>query len=287
MNAFNEAFPDLPSDEFGSCGLEVRENDWPPIPGEYYVFRDGTSRPVAVSTLANTDLAEALADARPPALCIAGKTETENIGIDKVIKNTIANPAIRFLILAGKDPKGHRSGDTLLALWENGIDQEMKVKGSPGKHAILKNVTREEVETFRKQVQIVDMIGCEDVNRVLEEIKKLARTVGPASIGPVQGPVAHTVPTFQAQDQASVELDKAGYFVIIPDRSKRSITVEFYAYDHSLLGVVIGSQPKSIYFTIIEKGWITLLSHAAYLGKELARAEFSLEMGLKYTQDGA
>lgn len=44
-----------------------------------------------------------LAAALPP-IATAGKTETENIGIDKVVKNIIGNPAIEYLVLAGNDP---------------------------------------------------------------------------------------------------------------------------------------------------------------------------------------
>jgi len=39
--------------------------------------------------------------------------------------------------------------------------------------------------------------------------------------------------------------------------------------------------------TIVDDGWVTELSHAAYLGKELARAELSLQLGFRYVQDGA
>ncbi len=172
MNIFNEAFPEASKTQL-SCAFEVREQTWPPVPGEYFAFCKGRSCPVAVSTLASVELAKALADNRPRELCIVGKTETENIGIDKIIKNTITNPTIRYLLLAGRDLNGHYGGKTLLALWENGIDEYMRVVGSPGKHPVLRNVTREEVEAFRNQVQIVDMIGCEDVERIIEKLKEL------------------------------------------------------------------------------------------------------------------
>jgi tetrahydromethanopterin S-methyltransferase subunit A len=42
-----------------------------------------------------------------------------------------------------------------------------------------------------------------------------------------------------------------------------------------------------MYSTIIENGWVSQLSHAAYLGKELARAELALRLGGEYVQDGA
>lgn len=82
-------------------------------------------------------------------------------------------------------------------------------------------------------------------------------------------------------------MDKAGYFVIIPQPEKGIIAAEHYSYDNRLLRVVEGRDARSIYWTIIENGWVTQLSHAAYLGRELAKAELSVKIGFKYVQDGA
>lgn len=291
MNLFSEAFPETAQAITMSCAFEVREQAWPPVPGEYFVFCDGPSCPVAVSTLASVELAEKLARIKPKELCIVGKTETENIGIDKVIKNTVTNPTIRFLLVAGKDPPGHQSGKTLLALGEKGVNEDMRVIGSPGKRPILRNVSREEVEAFRNQVQIVDMVGCEEPDKVIKKIKELSQGLNvscgceecaeetkPAEIS--------TVSVIEATEPPKIEMDKAGYFVIIPQMDKGVITVEHYSYDNRLTNVLEGKDARNIYWTIIERGWVTQLSHVAYLGKELARAELSMKMGFKYVQDG-
>lgn len=85
----------------------------------------------------------------------------------------------------------------------------------------------------------------------------------------------------------AVAMDKAGYFVILPLVESGRLNVEHYGYDNTLLHVIEGATAKALYMTIIQSGWVTELSHAAYLGKELARAEMSLQQGLKYRQDGA
>lgn len=36
-----------------------------------------------------------------------------------------------------------------------------------------------------------------------------------------------------------------------------------------------------------KNGWVTQLGHAAYLGRELMRAAFSLKHGFRFIQDGA
>lgn len=292
MNTFYQAAPETAQAQPVSCAFEVRAHIWPAVPGEYVTFCDGPGCPVAVSTLASIELADRLAEIRPQELCIVGKTETENIGIDKVIKNTVTNPTIRALLLAGQDPQGHQSGRTLLALWEHGVDQRMRIVGSPAKRPVLRNVTWEEVEAFRKQVQVVDMIGCEDVEKIVEKLKELSQGLVP-SCGCMEcteetpSPQMSTVPVIHANKPATVEMDKAGYFVILPQRGKRLITVEHYAYGNRLLRVIEGKDARSLYGTIIENGWVTHLSHAAYLGKELARAELSLALGFRYVQDGA
>ena len=262
------------------------------MPGEYFAFCEGASCPVAVSTLGDVELAGRLAAIRPKELCIVGKTETENIGIEKVIKNAITNPTIQFLLLAGSDPKGHYAGSTFLALARNGLDEGMKVIGSPGKRPILRNVSRQELESFRKQVQMVDLIGCEDVETIAKKIRELAETSKQSSSckstleekAPIQ---SSAVSVLEAVEPAKIEMDRAGYFVILPQFEKKIIVVEHYSYDNKLLRVIRGSTGRDIYSTIIQNGWVTLLSHAAYLGKELARAELSIEHGFRYIQDGA
>ncbi len=292
MNVFHQAFPAANQSQSLGCAFEVSEHGWPVVAGEYYAFCNGPGCPVAVSTLASVELAERLARDRPTELCIVGKTETENIGIDKIIKNTVTNPTIRYLLVAGNDPEGHYSGRTLLSLWSDGVDENMKVVGSPSKRPILKNVSREEIEAFRRQVEVVDMIGCEDEEKIIEKIKELSRKEGspcgceqPREISkPIH--VAE-VPTIHAKEPTRVEMDKAGYFVILPQPEKQTIVVEHYTYDNVLRRMIEGKDARSIYLTIIEHGWVTQLSHAAYLGKELMKAELSIKMGFKYVQDGA
>jgi tetrahydromethanopterin S-methyltransferase subunit A len=65
------------------------------------------------------------------------------------------------------------------------------------------------------------------------------------------------------------------------------LSVEHYAYDNTLLRHIEGANARALYLTIIQNGWVSELSHAAYLGKELAKAELALTQGLPYVQDGA
>lgn len=264
---------------------------WPPEAGEYFLFPGNRGCHVAVSTLASASLADEVARLAPKGLCIVGKTETENIGIDKLIRNTITNPAIHCLILAGRESEGHRSGATLLSLCGRGVDGRMRVVGSPGRRPVLKNVTCRDVEAFRNQVRLVDMIGCDDAQVVARRIRALAReTHMPCGVNESARFVKPLRPApverVEAVEPSGVKLDKAGYFVILPVPGKGIISVEHYAGDNRLLRIIEGRDARSLYSTIIGNGWVSQLSHAAYLGKELQRAELSMKLGFKYLQDG-
>ncbi len=290
QNAFTQAFPaiDMPADL--SCDFRVRDEAWPPVVGEYYVL--DSVAPVAVSTLASTQLAEELAKCKPDSLSIVGKTETENIGIDKVIKNVISSAALRYLIVAGTESEGHYVGQTLLALAENGVDEQGRVVGSIGKRPVLRNVSAVEIGAFREQIQVVDMIGCEELDQIAAKIAELSSRVGaPCGCSTCSDTVPISISTTPVinvnEPDVEIALDKAGYFVILPLPEKGVINLEHYAYDNQLLRVIEGTTAREIYHTLIGNGWVTELSHAAYLGKELAKAELSLQHGFKYFQDGA
>ena len=136
------------------------------------------------------------------------------------------------------------------------------------------------------------MIGCEDPDEIGAKIAELSQQAtapcGCSECGG-QSPVAITAmpAIIPATAGAAVHMDAAGYFVVVPLAGRGVIHVEHYAYDNALLRVIEGETARAICHTIIDGGWVTELSHAAYLGKELAKAELSLHHGFKYVQDGA
>ena len=288
QNDFASAFPNVDLPDLG-CEFQTNQEGWPVVVGEYFVV-DGTA-PVAVSTLASMDLAEHLAHRKPEGLAIVGKTETENIGVDKIIKNVITNPTIQFLIVAGRDSVGHQTGRTLLALTENGVNVDRRVIGSPGKRPVLRNVSVEEIAAFRAQVRVIDMIGQESPGEICARIEALApNRVAACGCGDCaeSTPSISTAPILTAAEPGdAVTLDMAGYFVIVPVPDRGVINVEHYDYENTLLRVLEGTEARALYRKIVDNGWVIELSHAAYLGKELAKAELSLEYGFKYIQDGA
>lgn len=286
VNAFAKAFPEQAA-AMAACPTDVPEEraGWPPLPGEYRVLR--YQAPVAICTLTDEGLADRLAEARPPGVALIGRMHTENLGIERVIRNTLANPHIRFLILCGADSAqriGHLPGQSLLALIAKGLDERGRIVGAKGKRPYIRNLPPEAVEAFRRQVEAVDLIDCEDPSDILAAAADcVARDPGPAE--PFAG--LSTISRTPARSPDRLVLDPAGYFVIFPDSRRRTLVVEHYQNTGVLDHVLEGRAPAELYATAIEMGLLTRLDHAAYLGQELARADHALRTGAAFVQDAA
>jgi tetrahydromethanopterin S-methyltransferase subunit A len=90
---------------------------------------------------------------------LAGTLQTENIGIEKIICNVVSNPNIRYLIVCGPESPGHLVGEALLALAENGLDEQKRIIGTEAPTPYLFNLQPEFVQRFRDQVNLIDLIN--------------------------------------------------------------------------------------------------------------------------------
>jgi len=86
------------------------------------------------------------------------------------------------------------------------------------------------------------------------------------------------------KDQYAIELDELGYFLIKPNHEDGYIYLEHYNYDKVLIHKARGKTARNLYLIILDHKWISDLSHAAYLGKELAFAELAIKHNLDYEQ---
>jgi tetrahydromethanopterin S-methyltransferase subunit A len=259
---------------------------WPPLPGDYHEMCTGADCPVAVSTLGDADLADELAERAPEGLCIVGRTRTENLGVEKLVRNVAANPTIRVLVVAGPDPEGHESGGTLTALAEAGVTDEMAVAGAPGSRPVLANATPEEVDAFRERVDVVDLVGCSDPDTILDRVRAEAEEACTCQECRPDAPAVSTAARVEADPSEPVRMDPAGYFVVVPRPESGTVVCEHYDYHHERQHVVEGASASDVYREVVERDLVTRLDHAAYLGAELTKAELAVEEGLDYEQDG-
>ena len=105
-------------------------------------------------------------------VAIFGSLKTENIGIEKIVANIISNPNIRYLVICGDEIRGHRSGSSLIALNKNGINNQHRIIDAPGAIPYIENLNIDAIERFRKQIEIVDLIGTKDkdkIDKIIEE----------------------------------------------------------------------------------------------------------------------
>lgn len=286
FNAFNELF----EKDRGECECHAPASaeaqpvldlspSWPPLPGDYTVLDKEAAG--AICTLADEDLYEVLRKTPLPGVALVGMLTTENLGIERLVRNIVASPCISWILLCGTDSRGHRAGECLAALAENGVDSEVRIVDALGKRARLVNLSFDEVEAFRRGVRIVPRIGLKDVG----EISRIAEDLG-------NMPSAERTRTLCAvpvEEKVAVQpespADSAGYFVIDVSADKNIIRLEHHMSDHRMTAALIGRSARDLYLTAIRRGLVSRLDHAAYLGFELGRAERALTMKIRYVQD--
>jgi tetrahydromethanopterin S-methyltransferase subunit A len=280
--AFGEAMADL-----GVCPSErvVERRGWPPLPGAYQVLR--YQAPVAICTLNSEYLMAEVIRESGPEISMVGTMHTENFGIERLIQNVLANPHLRFVIVCGPDSQqavGHYPGQSLLALAQHGIDDRMRITGAQGRRPLLKNLNPDAVAHFREVVEVVDFIGETLAEKVIAAAKWCAaRNPGPAK------PLAacRVVEPIHGYLPSRMTIDPAGYFVVYVDRARGILSLEHYRNDGLLDTVIEGASAAELYTPAIDRGLISRLDHAAYLGRELDRAEQSLKSGELFVQDAA
>lgn len=267
-----------------SCQVEARVG-WPPLPGTYTVLR--YRAPVAICALTDEALAISIASKAVPDIAIVGTLQTENLGIERLISNIIANPNIRFLIMCGADSQqavGHLPGQSLISLAHSGIDSDARILGARGKRPVLRNLSLDAVNYFRTNIEVIDIIGNKQIAEIIDTVKTCSeQNRGKAEpfaseqlLKPITGYLSQRVIP-----------DPAGYFIIYVDRNRQVLSLEHYQNDGLLDIVIEGKVAAELYYPAIEKGLVSQLEHAAYLGRELARAEQSLVSGDPFVQDAA
>lgn len=143
--------------------LKVEPHPLYPLEEGRYL-RGNDRSPVAVAVILNTD-----ADKIPPDLerlvragveagaALSGTVQTPNIGFEKMTCNLVANPNIRYLILAGPESAGHLTGEALKALFANGVDERRQIIGTDAPHAVLYNLPQTSIDRLLAQVSLIDL----------------------------------------------------------------------------------------------------------------------------------
>jgi tetrahydromethanopterin S-methyltransferase subunit A len=136
-----------------------------PIKQEYYL---GAGKAVALCTLSSIDLLETISrSSLMNKVLIAGRLLSENKGIEAMIAFTVKHPELKHILVCGKEVKGHKAGQALLALASNGVDSSGRIIGAAGPNPIV-TLCAQDVDIFRRQVQIIDLIGTVDIGKIAQ-----------------------------------------------------------------------------------------------------------------------
>lgn len=263
--------------------LRRRPTTWP-VTGGAYAVGDPTGS-VAICVLTSDELYPDLA--RLPGVAIAGRVVVPNLGIEKIVRNVTANPHIRHLLVCGKDSPVFHPGEALRQLLADGVDEQRRIIGARGHLPVLSNLSPEQIEAFRAQVELSDLTGQTDPEHIGERARQLAaRQVG-AFLGtlapaPSDDQVATILPGGRREPLA---YDPNGFFVITIDSGTRLIEVMHYLPDNTPAHRISGHSAEAVLYGLLREELVSQLSHAGYLGGELTKAETALRLGLDYHQD--
>ena len=166
-------------------GFEILKVDPPPEypPEEGRFLRGNDYSPVAVVAILDTydfkippELVRLVEVAMESGAALAGTLQTENIGIEKIVANVVANPNIRYIVLCWRESQGHLPADALINLVKNGVakDKRRTILGAKAPTPYLPNISLEAIERFRKQVTTVNLISEDDPKMGMdpENVKK-------------------------------------------------------------------------------------------------------------------
>ena len=153
---------------------------WPLVKGDFH-SGDANSC-VAVITMGSHLDEQGICDAGA-AMC--GSCKTENLGLEKVIANYIANPNIRFMILCGTEVKGHLSGQSMVALHKGGV-KDGRIVGAEGAIPFIENLNDAAIKRFQEQITVVNIMETEAFAAIKAKINELkAKDPGAFAADPI------------------------------------------------------------------------------------------------------
>lgn len=276
------AFTDSLKSFFKGRLLKPRRADkWPFVAGRYHVVDD--TAPVIVVMPGNEELADTLAALSVRGLCMISPVCQSASDVEKLIRNVEANLAVHCIVLVGGETgKNYPALEAFCAIFDD--DQNISEKARRIAHGARGKLKAFDFAALQKRVHVVNMLDCIEVDKIVAGVIKHGTEGQRPDAGFVVqghdttlGVQRVIVPTDIAHDY---KYDKAGKFIVGTD--KNTIVAEHYNSKGELLRVIQGKSARDMCIMLIRNGWVSRLDHAAYLGRELALAEMSVQQGVPY-----
>ncbi|MFH1962173.1 MAG: tetrahydromethanopterin S-methyltransferase subunit A, partial [bacterium] len=150
-------------------GCYLRGNEYSPVAVVVLLNAPYGTMPPEVSSIPK-EIENLVKVAIETGAALSGTLQTENIGIEKIVCNIVANPNIRYLIVCGNEVEGHNTGTAIKALMEKGIDERRTIIGSQAMTPYLFNIPLEAIFRFREQLTLIDLIGETDPEVIMKGI---------------------------------------------------------------------------------------------------------------------
>ena len=104
---------------------------------------------------------------------VAGQCYGKEVGLSLIIRNTLANKKLKYLVINGSDLDD--TGNALMTLKERGVNSDKKIPGFED-YYIEKEIPLEAVERFVKNVEIIDKRNVRDYGALNNFLSNLPKT---------------------------------------------------------------------------------------------------------------
>jgi tetrahydromethanopterin S-methyltransferase subunit A len=152
---------------------------------------------------------------------------------------------------------------------------------------VVASLSDAEVEAFRGRFEVIDLIGEQHADVILA--RAAACVQGPTLVESpeIAAEPNDAVATIEARPDTTAEwtYDSRGFFLVHVDRARRRLVLEHYDQGRVLRHRLVAEGAAALSQTAVRLGLLQEVAHAAYLGRELAKAEAALKLGLRYEQD--
>lgn len=172
-------------------------------------------------------------------------------GISAMIRNVYANPSIRKIVLWGADLS--RSGQALLSLMQNGVDDEYFIIGDEKKGQIEKEIGKDAIDLFRKSVEVVNLRGKspDDLRKTVSTLSDVRnKPFSEPKVFPTSRPKPFTYPSEQIGFRISATSAAATWLQILQNimRYGRNKTTRYTQENElkellNVMAVVTGENP--------------------------------------------
>jgi thymidylate synthase len=105
----------------------------------------------------------------PKLYALAGQLYSRE-GVNYIVRNIMANPKIKYIVVCGEERNG--SGDALIKLISQGVDEDFRIKETEFCQ-IHPEIHKEDIELFRQNQKIIQLVGEIDANKIELELLKI------------------------------------------------------------------------------------------------------------------